>query len=756
MNSTPMPFLARAATLVAIGISAAHAAPALYTAGTARHASRLPDGSTIVVGNFEAVNEVPRAGLAKLAADGSLDSVWAPPGVTSLKANQAVALAASPDGAVLYLATSNTVQAIAAGGTGATVPGFVVTVSGSVDGGNSGIRDVAVDSNGRIYLAGAFAYVNGQARNGLARLTSAGDVDATWNAGANSTVAALAIDASAGFLYAAGSFVTMNSAAHTRVARLQLSDGAVDANWAPLVASTTDGVHRLVLSPTADSVVVSGGFTAVNGVARTGVARVSTANGTVDANWNPPVQGYDVLAIVAASDFVYLAGDSGCCYPSTLVRVQAAGTGALDQNWSAQTDGTVRALLAHGAGAIDAFGDFGYAGNEPALAAATLSTIAGAAAPLADFERQGSVLATASEASGSVLLAGDFLKLDQIYRPRLLRLTAAGAVDEAFVPPRFEGGSLLAIASDASSGDVYVGGEFAKAGGNEHDLVVRLDGVTGDIDPTWAPAINAAPYTGSVQAMAVDGNSALYIGGLFSTVGGQPRANIARLTPAGALDPMFAAATNGAVTRIAVNADDVFIAGTFLSPRTRIAKLHASDGSVDAAWNPAFPWTGNWTHCFDLERVGTGVVVSNEVSVGFLGGFVVVGEIVQIDGTGQVDIVARFNQPVFDILPARDGMSIYIAGLFQSQYAVENLLQQTALPEGLAQISLRPGTYGVAESWLPGATQSGGVPSLTFIGNNLMSVLAGSKAPSPYDIPRGGLDFIGLPAGNFVFKDGFE
>jgi len=36
---------------------------------------------------------VPRAGLAKLAADGSLDSVWAPPGVTSLKANQAVALA---------------------------------------------------------------------------------------------------------------------------------------------------------------------------------------------------------------------------------------------------------------------------------------------------------------------------------------------------------------------------------------------------------------------------------------------------------------------------------------------------------------------------------------------------------------------------------------------------------------------------------------------------------------------------------------
>jgi len=730
--------------------------PKLYAAAAVTQALRLPDGSLIIAGNFTSVGEVARPGLAKLDANGQLDPTWNPAGLAPNTAIQIVALAASPDGSQLYIATPVSVQNVYTTGVGANVAGFSVLASGSVDGGNSGIRALGVDANGLIYIAGAFAYIKGQPRNALARVDSGGTLDALWKPSANSTVSTLAVDSANGLIYLGGAFVNVGGAAHLRIARAQLSDGSVDATWTPTVTSISDGVHHLVRSADGNDVIFSGYFTAVNGTSRSGIAKVSAATGATDMNWNPGTGG-DAFALAAASDFVYLGGDLYCCNQWPLARVSAIGTGAVDATWSPAADGAVRALVLDGVSSVLAFGNFAYMSDVPALAAAQLSSSAVASHALPDFEREGSVIATYSESTGSVVMAGDFQKVDQDYRAGLFRLAADASIDAGFVPPHFEGGGLhevLAVASDPAANKVYVGGAFTKAGGATHNLVARLDGVSGALDSAWTPSIDALPGTGSVQAIAVAADG-VYFGGQFTHVNGASRSNITKLTAAGTLDAQFAGATNGAVSRIALAGSGVYIGGTFLNPRTRLARLQGSDGSLDAAWNPTFPWVVTWLDFFDLKRVNAGVVVSNQVSVSGLGGVVIIGELVQIDDNGQATILARFDQPVFDVLAAQDGGSVYAAGTFQVQYAINDFFAQTPHPGGLAQISLRTGTFGVAEAWSPIVPTRSGVPRLTSMGEGLHGALVG-EITSSYPFPRSDIDLLDLPLGDYLMQDGFE
>jgi hypothetical protein len=746
------------ALLALAGSAFANTPPSLYAAGSVTQTLRLPDGSLIIAGNFTAVGEVPRAGLAKIDANGQLDSSWNPSGLLAFTAGQIVALAASPGGDQLYIATPSAVQDVYTTGAGANVSGFSLSASGSVDGGNTGIRTIATDANGYVYIAGAFAFIDSQSRNGLARVDSGGILDANWKPSANSTVSTVAVDSANGLIYLGGAFVNIGGAAHLRLARAQLSDGTIDASWTPSVASTSDGVHHLVRSADGNSIIVSGNFTGVNGTPRNGLAMLAASTGATDATWNPgSTFGGSINSIAAASDYVYLGGDLFCCNQSSLARAAATGSGAIDATWSPLPDNVVSSLLLDASATVDAFGDFAYMADAPVLGAAQLQADATATHALPDCERPGAAFATFTESSGSLLLAGDFQKVDQTYRAGLFRLQTDASIDAAFAPPRFSGGGglfpLLSVAADSTTGQVYVGGYFTQAGGATHNSVARLDGATGAVDSSWSPSVDALPSTASVQAIAVAADG-IYVGGVFSHVNGSARSNIAKLTTAGTLASTFAGATNGAVSRIVVAGNSVYIGGEFLSPRTHIARLAASDGTFDATWNPTFPWIVTWLDFFDLQRIGGATYVSNQISVSAFGGVVVIGEIAQIDDSGQTAILARFDQPVTGVLAARDAGSLYASGMFYYQYAINNFLVQTPHPNGLAQISLRAGSFGTAEAWTPPVPSASGIPALAFVGTG--GVLVGTVTNNYPNTPRDDLVLLGLPLGDYLFRDGFE
>src|SRR5262249_42725018 len=85
------------------------------------------------------------------------------------------------------------------GGGGATSP----VISQVYDGGV--VLATVVQPDGKVVIGGEFSYVNGVARQNIARLNADGSLDTSWNPGASSFVAALALD-SGGNLYAGGNF----------------------------------------------------------------------------------------------------------------------------------------------------------------------------------------------------------------------------------------------------------------------------------------------------------------------------------------------------------------------------------------------------------------------------------------------------------------------------------------------------------------------------------------------------------------------
>lgn len=94
---------------------------------------------------------------------------------------------------------------------------------------------------------------------------------------------------------------------------------------------------------------------------------------------------------------------------------------------------------------------------------------------------------------------------------------------------------------------------------------------------------------GEVNAIVVQPDGKVIIGGRFTSVNGQPRGSIARLNPDGTLDPSFAsnfeAGVNGQIMALALQADGgVVVGGSFTQAASfgtyNIAR-YKSDGSLD-------------------------------------------------------------------------------------------------------------------------------------------------------------------------------
>ncbi len=176
------------------------------------------DGKVVLGGNFTAVNGVPRQNLARLNADGTLDTTFI---------SEAVLGPNGPVTALLLLSDGS----IVAGGDFSTVDnltrGDLVKISpdgkadpkfGSMEGGvatNGSIAALALQPDGSIIVGGSFTTFYGQPRRGIARLLPDGSVaksDAPSNT-LEGNIRALGT-APAGLVFAAGRFTLPSQSAH--------------------------------------------------------------------------------------------------------------------------------------------------------------------------------------------------------------------------------------------------------------------------------------------------------------------------------------------------------------------------------------------------------------------------------------------------------------------------------------------------------------------------------------------------------------
>lgn len=548
------------------------------------------DGRVIIGGAFNTFNNTARSRIARLNADGTLDATF----VTPFFNAPVRALAIQPDGKVLVAGD------FAMSSNGVTSRGITrLNADGSVDltfvpgaGANNNVQTIALQGDGSFVIGGDFTAVNNTAAVHVARLTDAGAVDATFatGAGANATVRSAAIQADGNILLG-GDFSQVNNVVEIALARLTAT-GAVDAAFNPGgqgFGFTATEVDALAVS--FNKIYVGGNFSSINGNGRHNIDRLNS-DGTPDAGFNPG-QGTDGIVRVIVPDAfggtsvdgrttgAFIGGDFLDVQNSPRPRLARLNPdGSLDQGFGTdvQADGAVRALALSEAGLLVG-GDFTQFNGAAFRGIVRVSSFTGQADPSFRISGGGadnSVRAIAVQTDGRIIVGGDFQSFSGVSRNFFARLLGNGDLDTSFNTGAGANGSVDAVVLQPD-GRVFIGGAFSTVGGAAHRGVARLN-ASGTVDPTFNSALDANAI---VDAIALQPDGKVVIGGNFANIGGVGRSNVARLNTDGSLDTTFnpGSGANGSVRALVIKSNGkTVIGGTFFTvngvPRARLAQLN--------------------------------------------------------------------------------------------------------------------------------------------------------------------------------------
>ncbi len=278
----------------------------------------------------------------------------------------------------------------------------------------------------------------------------------------------------------------------------------------------------------------------------------------------------------------------------------------------------------------------------------------------------GTVYATAVQADGKTVLAGNFTAYDTKPRNRIARALVDGSNDPTFNPPGGADNFISSILLEPA-GKILVGGGFTSLNGVGRKGIGLLNG-DGTLDPSFNPGLGV---DGIVWALALQTNGMAVIGGDFTSVNGTNCNYIARLGANGLLDSTFNTSTgpNGPVLSMALQPDGrVVIGGEFTSvggiPRNHIARLN-TNGSLDLTFDPAGLGADNFVYSIALQADGRIVLGGSFTHVQNI----TRPAVARINTDGTLD--ASFNpgsganDTVYSVLLQQDG-AILIGGLFTS------------------------------------------------------------------------------------------
>lgn len=555
-----------------------------------------PDGRILVGGTFTSINGTERNQVARLDADGSLDTSFNPL-VPSYEAVRAIAL--QDDGKVL----------VGGDGSWAVVRlkddgGFDNAFQpGSLDpDGWSRVSSIGVQSDGRIVVGGRFNSFDDTNWDHLVRLNVNGGLDDTFRPGSgpNASINALSIRTNDTILVA-GDFTSINGTNRNHIARLN-ADGSLDAAFNP-GSGANSSVQALASQPDG-KILLGGSFSTFNGTDRQSVARLK-ANGSLDLLFDPgPGAATNAYCLALQSDDKVLVGGTwsllqGPTDRTPLARLNPNGT--LDETFARDTgpNWTVAGVVVQPDGKIVLSGSFtsidGASRNGIARlnSEGTLDTAfdpgsgAGGVNPI---YRPYLVSSLALQADGKVLVGGWFTNMDGASRNYLARLNADGSLDANFRPGSGPDGPVFDVALD-NNGRILLVGAFTTVNGTGRVGIARLNR-SGSLDSTFNPGSGVT--LGFAHCVAVQSDGKVLLGGYFDFINGTNRQDIARLNADGSLDDTFNSGSGtgtGSVSALAIQPDGkVLLGGDFVEVqglnRNHVARLNAN-GTLDTAFNPA-------------------------------------------------------------------------------------------------------------------------------------------------------------------------
>ncbi|MDA0160006.1 hypothetical protein OM076_07020 [Solirubrobacter ginsenosidimutans] len=361
---------------------------------------------------------------------------------------------------------------------------------------------------------------------------------------------------------------------------------------------TTDGPVRTIAT-VGETTYLGGTFSYIG--PPTGAA--VSLDGAGHATPLGPVRGQVRVAISDGAGGVYLGGQLqvvGTKTASNLLHVLADGSidpafhpPAFSGGGGAFTQG-VRALALSGQ-SLYVGGDFLHAGAAVRTALAAVDAADGHLLPFAPvFAESGDVASVnALAVDGTLLYAGgEFDHAGGGARQNLALLNAQGQLLSGIAGAEPDG-TVEALAVQGPH--LYVGGQFGKLGASAGAYLRRYSLFSDQPDPTWLPAPD-----GSVWSLAATG-SAIYFAGYFTHAGkgaGAPRAGVAAVAigdaSATAWDPAPSGTLNGLstarVSSLLVSGGAVYVGGSFTTlggqPRSDLAAVDPATGAA-TAWDPS-------------------------------------------------------------------------------------------------------------------------------------------------------------------------
>jgi uncharacterized delta-60 repeat protein len=358
-------------------------------------------------------------------------------------------------------------------------------------------------------------------------MTNTGTLDATFaDPGLNSSAFAVALQ-SDGKVVVAGAFTAADGATRGRLARYDV-DGNLDTSFAD---PALDDTARGVAIDSVGRILVCGDFTSAGGQQRAGLARFDT-DGSLDATFADPNLEFGLgggLAVaVDSADRVLVAGTFSFAGASEVPRQRLARfttSGALDTTFADPgLNATARGVAVDSAGRVLVTGNFTTAGGATRSRLARFLPTGVLDTTFVDPNLNGTGYAVAVDAADRVLVTGEFTTAGAGDTPQryLARLNTDGTQYPTFANPDSNGfGRALAVAPD---GKILLAGLFSTAGGHVRAKLARYrtDGIL-DF------AFQNPELDNNAQGVAVAADGNVIVAGTFQNVGGTPRARLARI-----------------------------------------------------------------------------------------------------------------------------------------------------------------------------------------------------------------------------------
>jgi uncharacterized delta-60 repeat protein len=544
-----------------------------------------PNGQILVGGNFTtlqpngAAAPTIRNNIARLNADGTLDTTFDPNATSSLAA-EVFAIVLQPNGQIVIGGAFTTLQPNKTGTPITSCPRCArLNSNGTVDPAfnphpNAAVLAMALQSNGQIVIGGGFNSINplgaaGVTRNNVARLNSDGSLDGGFDPKANGSIDAIAIQPD-GDIVLGGSFTTLQP------------DGAVN----------TIEINNL--------------------------ARV-TSGGTLDTTFGPN-PGANVSSLVIQADGKIILGGSFVqlftllsASPVSLNHVARLNVdGTTDTTFDPSANGIVNALALQQDGSVLIGGNFTQVFAGSAVAASQRNDIArvnssGQLDATLNPNNTGAILTMAQQANGQVLLGGSFKSIAGVTRNYIARINSDNSLDTVFAPT--VNGNVTQIVVQSTDGKIIIIGPFSDVDGVARSGIARLN-ADGTLDASFNPNPN-----GTLLAVAIQPNNQILIAGAFSSLAPNGSTttytlnNVARLNTDGSVDVNFpnlgvddrvnamVALPNG---QFVIGGEFTFVGTTTTTQINFIARYNI-DGTLDTSFNPG---PNNSVDCIALQPNG--------------------------------------------------------------------------------------------------------------------------------------------------------